>query len=388
MIGRRLAVAIAVCLRLLMQVRADAAEPIAGRRVLGEDAYFYRPSAIALAPNGAIYTAGTAAFADPANARALSRPPVMFWVWKVGVDGSLQRIELTNPIPGRSVPESFRAISRIVPLTDGGAALVVEFVPGQPYLVRLDSKGAPVVSRSVPGLTQDARILDMVPTTGGHFLLVGRDGGDALVMEIDADGAKVWNRTFDRGSIEQFTSVIAAANSYVIAGEVSDGTIANPRKVWLMRISRSGTVMNETTFGGRNPSLAAWAGGDLAITYDSGLRFDENVLIRGLGGDLQPRWETVLLRVSNTVPTAPRIAATSDGFVVGGSKSGQLVLWRVDSAGHIVWSYLEKPASASWLTGVESLASSGVDVWAVSMMTSETADRQPNFKVALLKVAK
>jgi len=384
---RRMCMVVAACI-VLMQVRAQSAEPFASRRVLGENAYFYRPSAIAVAPNGTVYAAGTAAFAVRADAQALGRPLVSFWVWKISADGSLQRIELASPIAGRSVPESFRAISRIVPSTDGGAALVVEFVPGQPYFIRLDSKGAPVVSTSVPRLTQDARILDMVPTTGGHFLLVGRDGRDALVMEIDANGAKVWNRTFDRGSIEQLTSVIAAANSYVIAGEISDGTIANPRKVWLMRISRSGAVMNETTFGGRNPSLAARAGDDLAITYDSALRFDENVLIRGLGGDLQPRWETVLLRLSNTVPTTPRIAATSDGFVVGGSKSGQLALWRVDSAGHIVWSYLEKPASAAWLTGVESLASRGDDVVAVSMMTSETADRQPNFKVALLRVAR
>jgi hypothetical protein len=113
----------------------------------------------------------------------------------------------------------------------------------------------------------------VVPTGDGGYLAIGGTmygasgpGGamfsDGLVIKVDANGNKVWQKTYGGSYADELTSAAATPDGgYILAGSSSsqDGDIVNfhgMQDMWVMKINASGDKVWSKTFGGNQDDIA------------------------------------------------------------------------------------------------------------------------------------
>ena len=93
---------------------------------------------------------------------------------------------------------------------------------------------------------------DIVETPDGGYLLVGvkiLEGKDVLILKIDRDGNKVWDKTFGGIKDDEALAVIRDGDDFVLAGYThSKG--AGKSDMWLLKIDKDGNKIWDKTFGG------------------------------------------------------------------------------------------------------------------------------------------
>jgi hypothetical protein len=230
---------------------------------------------------------------------------------------------------------------------------------GGVYVVKVDTDGNRVWEKAhrgsaYPGTTNAAySAYGIAQTPDGGFMLVGGCGPpdysprQAYVLRIDAEGARVWERSYGGDQTERANCIAAASDGsgYVVAGQTS--SFGSGLEVYVFKVDGSGNLVWERTYGGNeaNGIVGSGDGGFVVagtIHSDLAGRYSENVYLFKIDCDGEKTWEGIF--GGNKTDRVESIAPTRDGgFVVvgdsysfGGTRTDLYAL-KVDREGNLVW---------------------------------------------------
>lgn len=271
-----------------------------------------------------------------------------FWLRRLDMSGEVRQEVALPSQPGQApVARSHRYVGGLASLPGGDALVIVELGQGRPVLMRVDARGQVLFAK--PIAEHSTAISRLVPGEQGRYLLVGRQGPDALVMKVDANGQAIWTRRFDRGANEAFHDVLPTdSGGFVAVGSSRSDDPAKGEWIWVLKANAEGLRQSDAVFAGREAALARGADGTYKVIYDSQPEeFAHDVWLASLDGGLQVASRVRLLDKDSGFPVRLGIAAhPRGGFVVAGAKGLGLWLQRVDAAGRPGWSWSDSPAKS------------------------------------------
>ena len=315
------------------------------------------------------------------------------------------------------------------------------------WVVRIDANGTKLWDKSIGGGDDDT-LEALEVTADGGILCAGFSasvisgdkttknwgGSDFWLVKLDANGNKVWDKTYG-GTGDDFCYSIAPAGNggYVLAGSSASGTGGNKTSgnsgmtdFWAVRVDANGDKVWDASYGGTNEdgitsvSIVAAPAGGFLIGGDSfsginGQRTKQNfgqddfwVVRIDTGGAVL--WDAAFGGTGNDYLTAVQTSVNGGFVLAGGSTSGitgnkttasfgSVDYWLVgiDSAGSKAWEsvfggssldgfinvalwpasdggYLLAGDSFSGATGNKTTASyGGSDFWAVKLTVQSPA---------------
>lgn len=221
------------------------------------------------------------------------------------------------------------------------------------YLAKVDADGNEIWSRTFGG---DNNILatSAVPTPDGGFIILGHvmsfpeTGDDIYLLKVDTNGNKVWDRTWDEGSMFGYGLIETSDGNYLIAGGIdrSDDP-ADPLADFLfIKVDGNGNELWQTTFG--DPEVTDYAhlvteaadggfvaAGDQVADFRS---HDSDITLAKIDQNGQLLWQsTIETKTHNMFGTL--LSHPDGGFVVAGStvQRGQfdIFLIKTDATGTV-----------------------------------------------------
>lgn len=138
---------------------------------------------------------------------------------------------------------------------------------GEFWGIKLDASGNKEWRRYFGGTNND-RSYDTVQTEDGGFLMIGSSESDDFditapngsydfwVVKINAEGTKVWEKSFGGSEIDVGYAIATSGDGkYIIVGDSrsSDGDISNAKgnaDLWMIQIDDNGNLIWEKSLGG------------------------------------------------------------------------------------------------------------------------------------------
>lgn len=288
-----------------------------------------------------------------------------YLLWKLDMEGKVLHKTL---ICKKGNNQLSRATILFLPSPQEGAILVGMF--GDQYrwsLHHVDAAGKILKSVNKRG-SFTATVL--LPDAKG-LLMVGSRDFKGSVWKVDFDGETVWEKSYTyqaeaddqkekvdgqkadarEKSFEHFYRIAFTDDQggFVVAGDhgIINTFGMGSRSIWLMRCDEAGTVLTETTFPGRYPSLCSIGNDQFAVLYDvaSGFASDGRVCVVDL--ELKQQWEKKT-SFSAMIIDKPAISSipSEHGFVLAGcnviinrekrSRQKECRFFQYDATGRIV----------------------------------------------------
>ncbi|NVO31787.1 gliding motility-associated C-terminal domain-containing protein [Hymenobacter lapidiphilus] len=141
------------------------------------------------------------------------------------------------------------------------------------WVVKLDARGATQWDRTYGGAGPDA-LYSLCQTLDGGYILAGqsgsgisgdktqaqRGGGDYWILKVDAQGRKLWDRSFGGSGQDQPNSVWPCPDGgFLVAGQSDSGISGDKSKAgfgladyWLVKLNAAGTKDWDEVYGGSN----------------------------------------------------------------------------------------------------------------------------------------
>lgn len=270
------------------------------------------------------------------------------WVVKLDANGALLWQKAFGGV------DSDGAIS-VLPTSDGGL-LVTGFTEilalgrSDNWILKLDAAGNIVWQKryglrgSIPGLRSIA------PTSDGGFIIGGvretSTGNDAWVLKLDGDGNILWEKPYGSSAFDWFTAILPLPQGgYLAAGSTESSGAVNV-DAWLVELDALGNLVWQKTFGGdafdQAVGLALAPNGNVLVAGDSRSfgagGFDAWLIQVDDQGNLL--WQKAF-GGSNDERLVSLIPATNGGYLLVGTTEsfgpGGIDAWvlRVDSNGDL-----------------------------------------------------
>lgn len=193
------------------------------------------------------------------------------WVVRVNSDGAM----LWQKSYGGS---SWEEGNGVIALSDGSFIIVgttastdgdvvVNDVGTNVWIIKLDATGKLVWQKSY-GDQADEGGKSIATTRDGGFVITGTrkstlDISDGLVLRLNADGNKVWSKTFGGTGEDDLVAVHAGADGSIAAAGYSfssDGDLRGnqfaPDNLWVIKLNDAGEVLWKKSFGGNSSDRA------------------------------------------------------------------------------------------------------------------------------------
>jgi len=154
---------------------------------------------------------------------------------------------------------------------------------GDYWGLKLDANGNKIWRRYFGGSFTDSAF-DIITSDDGGFILIGssdsddvditnnKGGYDFWIVKVDINGNMVWEKSFGGSQIDEARSITKTADgNYLIAGDSrsNDQDVSNSKgaaDMWLIKISDSGNLIWEKSFGGSSFDVAR----NISSTADGG----------------------------------------------------------------------------------------------------------------------
>jgi len=236
-----------------------------------------------------------------------------------------------------------RDLGASICLTSDGGYLLIGDSSGNIYIIKVDSGG---------GIVWDRTFLDMagssiIATADNNFMIAGTKytiennefERDAMIMKINSNGIPVWTKTF---GIEQSRarSINPTSTGGYIAAGYTQGSASDIREMYLINIDSNGNTIWIRNFGGDSndysDSVAQTSDGGFILTgstdsFGAG-KFDVYLVKVDQGGSFQ--WQKTFGGTNSDHGRAV-VLSSEDGFVITGTKNGELYLIKTDANGNV-----------------------------------------------------
>ncbi|MCB2408920.1 T9SS type A sorting domain-containing protein [Hymenobacter sp. BT178] len=306
------------------------------------------------------------------------------WVLKLDAAGN----KIWDRTVGTSSPDNFQTLCQasdggyVLAANSNGNALGDKTQPSKGgldmWIIKLDANGTKLWDKVYGGTSHDV-VTKMVPTPDGGFLLCGysesgisgdkteatKGGMDFWVVRIDANGTKLWDKTYGGSGYEELRGaaltsdggfVVCGGSVSGISGDKSQGTRGGV-DFWVLKLDAAGTKQWDRTIGTGGDEQAL----DIKQTADGGYVMLGNTGA-GISGD----------------KTQPSKGAY-DAWVV-----------KIDASGNLLWDRslggLEEDGASSLLVASDG----GILVYANSNSSTsgdKTQDSKGSYDLWLVKLA-
>jgi hypothetical protein len=254
------------------------------------------------------------------------------------------------------------------------------------WVVKMDANGNKIWDKTFGGSSND-NLWTLLQTSDGGFILGGwsesgiggdksqasKGGNDYWVVKLDANGNKIWDKTFGGSSDDYLSSLQQTADGGYILGGKSDSGISSDKSqpnngpiytfdYWVVKTDASGNKLWEKTFGGNDNdnlgSILQTSGGEYILSGGSASLISGDKSQKGQGG-----WDHWVLKLNgsgnklwdknfgtnpitntNTSYSLGYLQQTPDGgFISGGTTGSGLssntdyLIVKVDSSGNKIW---------------------------------------------------
>lgn len=129
---------------------------------------------------------------------------------------------------------------------------------GDVYLVKVNSSGVFQWDKSIGGGSAEDRAFCVLQTNDGGYIVAGNTdsygagGSDVYVIKTDSNANVTWTRTFGGTADDVGRSVIQLSNGDYLVADYTYGYGAGFIDYYLIRLSPSGTVLWNKTYGGNS----------------------------------------------------------------------------------------------------------------------------------------
>jgi hypothetical protein len=159
------------------------------------------------------------------------------------------------------------------------------------YTIKLDANGDRVWEKTFGGILDDSANSIRQTTDGGYVVAgftesIGAGGKDAYIIKLDADGGRTWEKTFGGVNDDEAFSIYQNKDSsYAFAGYIGS---AGASDMYLVRLEESGNIRWERTYGESGEDKAyevqqTLDGGFIVAGYthpdDAVAEYDDNIYV-------------------------------------------------------------------------------------------------------------
>jgi hypothetical protein len=138
--------------------------------------------------------------------------------------------------------------------TDGGY-IVCGTTGGDIWLIKTDNEGNKLWDKTYGGEETDWGC-SVQQTTDGGYVVCGTTDGDIWLIKTDAEGKKLWDKIFPTGN-EWWSGRCCSAEQTTEGGYIICGTTesygAGEGDIWLIKTDAEGNKLWDKTYGGRDP---------------------------------------------------------------------------------------------------------------------------------------
>lgn len=146
------------------------------------------------------------------------------------------------------------------------------------WVFKLDRAGE-IMWQQTFGWTSYDLFLDVAETPDGGLILAGaadplaNQNIDMWAMKLDANGAPLWQKHFDKGGWDNATSILPSPDGgYVLVG-FTQATFFADRDIWVIKLDAGGEVVWDKTYGGNSwdeaQDVAIGAQGEIVLAGDT-----------------------------------------------------------------------------------------------------------------------
>ncbi len=267
------------------------------------------------------------------------------------------------------------------------------------WIVKIDANGNKLWDKTYGGTTSDI-LSSIINTSDGGFLLGGRStsnispdksedsrgSSDYWIIKIDANGNKLWDKTYGGDQGDLLYKILATTDGgYLLCGESQSGISgeksdpSNDFDFWVVKIDANGNKLWDKTFGADDrersttASLASDGGFLLGGFSNSNISGDKSENAKGgydywvikLDSNGNKLWDKTI--GGSTQDELYGLASTSDnGFILGGASEanisgdksenskGSSDYWivKIDASGNIQWDKTIGSSGYDFLTNV------------------------------------
>jgi hypothetical protein len=194
-------------------------------------------------------------------------------------------------------------------------------------------------------------ILSGINLSGGNLLLIGGDRDKGLIIKVDSEGTRLWDRSYriGQGQVDLFTDGLAVGNrgEFIIVGcstKVSGKFPAATGDDFILQCNAQGDVIAKDIFTGNpwpgeQPRVCQLSRGNFVVVYGKGMELKHSdVNIRAYSPDLKLLWEKPIVKSEENKPSSFKIAATpKNGFILAANIDfGNLRVYEYDENGNQV----------------------------------------------------
>ncbi len=129
------------------------------------------------------------------------------------------------------------------------------------WIVRTDAKGVRIWDKTFGSNQSIDEIYSIVPTGTGNYMVlmnsipIETGKSDIMLLEIDDKGETVWKKSFGGKSSEQGKSLAKTEDGYLIAGHI-EGEMITKWDMLLIHVDKEGNKKWEKTYGGGDNEMA------------------------------------------------------------------------------------------------------------------------------------
>ena len=230
---------------------ATATEVIHWAKIYGGDKPNWANSIAQTSDGGFIMAGGTESYGDYDSRDA--------WVLKLDASGT---VVWSKPYGDRGQEDAWS----VVQSPDGGFVFAGEtdsFGAGlaDAWIVKLDAAGARLWSRAYGGPGVD-RAFSIATTKDGGYIVAGytestgAGKGDAWVLKLDADGYEDWQKVLGGPEYDSANSVRQTADGGYVAAGTTASFGAGKEDFWVVKLDANGNKLWDKTFGGADSDRA------------------------------------------------------------------------------------------------------------------------------------
>jgi hypothetical protein len=218
------------------------------------------------------------------------------------------------------------------------------------WLVKTNAHGNKLWDKTFGGEKNEGGFSVQQTTDGGYVVCgatdsYGAGSADFWLVKTDASGNKLWDKTFGGAETDIANSVQQTTDGgYILCGSIKTQT-GNDKEMWLIKTDADGNKLWDRTFSGKGVAAGVSVqqtadGGYIACGRTASIAGDDyEVLITKTDASGNKEWDNIIGGDEQEHYMGKAVQQTTDGgyIVYGSTGNMEVLLIKIDSKGDKLW---------------------------------------------------